>query len=43
MLFAAADRISRRAGLSKHGAHILRHTYGSHAAMKNIPARAIQE
>jgi len=28
MVFGAADRISRRAWLNKHGVHILRHTIG---------------
>jgi integrase len=33
----------RRAGLSREGVHILRHTFCSHLAMRGAPARAIQE
>ena len=36
-------RAARRAGLSNLGAHILRHTFCSHLAMRGAPARAIQE
>jgi integrase len=43
MVFDLARRISRRAGLSKHGVHILRHSFGSALAMRGAPARAIQE
>jgi site-specific recombinase XerD len=38
-----ARRSARRAGLTKQGVHILRHTFCSHLAMKGAPARAIQE
>jgi site-specific recombinase XerD len=31
------------AGRSKHGVHILRHSFGSALAMRGAPARAIQE
>ena len=36
-------RVSRRAGLSSVGVHVLRHTFCSHLAMRGAPARAIQE
>jgi len=36
-------RAERKAGLTKLGVHILRHTFCSHLAMKGAPARAIQE
>jgi len=36
-------RAARRAGLTKVGVHILRHTFCSHLAMRGAPARAIQE
>ena len=38
-----AKRAARKAGLSNHGVHILRHTFCSHLAMRGAPARAIQE
>jgi len=38
-----AARASRRAGVNKHGVHILRHTFCSRLAAKNAPAKAIQE
>ena len=34
---------ARRAGLDRHGVHLLRHTFCSHLAMRGAPARAIQE
>ena len=34
---------ARRAGVLRHGVHILRHTFCSHLAMRGAPARAIQE
>jgi site-specific recombinase XerD len=38
------ERAQRRAGLPTTGnAHILRHTFCSHLAMKGAPAKAIQE
>jgi site-specific recombinase XerD len=38
------ERAQRRAGLPATGnAHILRHTFCSHLAMKGAPAKAIQE
>lgn len=36
-------RVSRRAGMSHDGIHILRHSFCSHLAMRAAPARAIQE
>jgi len=36
-------RSVRRAGLTEHGTHVLRHTFCSHLAMRGAPARAIQE
>src|SRR3954464_1057233 len=36
-------RAAKRAGLVSSGAHILRHTFCSHLAMRGAPARAIQE
>jgi integrase len=36
-------RAARGAGLPSHGAHVLRHTFVSHLAMRGAPARAIQE
>ena len=36
-------RAQQRAGLPKKGAHILRHTFCSHLAMRGTPQRAIQE
>ena len=36
-------RAERKAGLTKLGVHILRHTFCSHLAMRGAPARAIQE
>jgi integrase len=38
-----AGRSSKRAGVNKHGVHILRHTFCSRLAMKNAPMKAIQE
>jgi integrase len=41
-----ADQVSRaagKAGLTKKGAHVLRHTFCSHLSMCGAPARAIQE
>ena len=38
-----AGRASRRAGVNKHGVHILRHTFCSRLAMNNAPMKAIQE
>ena len=37
------ERAARRAGLTKHGVHILRHSFCSHLAMRRAPFRAIQE
>ncbi len=41
------QRVERAAGFSEEkqiGAiHVLRHTYASHLAMANVPARTIQE
>lgn len=34
---------ARRAGLTRDGVHVLRHTFCSHLAMRGAPARAIQE
>ena len=42
-LLEAIQRAARRANLRNNGAHILRHTYCSHLAMRNVPARSIQE
>jgi integrase len=36
-------RSARRAKLARVGAHVLRHTFCSHLAMRGAPARAIQE
>jgi len=36
-------RVARRAGLANGGAHVLRHTFCSHLAMRGAPSRAIQE
>jgi integrase len=38
-----AARASKRAGVNKHGVHILRHTFCSRLAMKNAPMKSIQE
>ena len=43
MVQTRAKRAARKAGLSNHGVHILRHTFCSHLAMRGAPARAIQE
>jgi integrase len=37
------QRAARKAGLAKHGLHLLRHTFCSHLSMRGAPARAIQE
>jgi integrase len=37
------QKVARRANLRNNGAHILRHTFCSHLAMRGAPARAIQE
>ena len=37
------NRICRRAGLRRIGAHVLRHTFCSHLAMRGAPPKAIQE
>ncbi len=42
-LIEAIQRAARRANLRNNGAHILRHTFCSHLAMRGAPARAIQE
>lgn len=39
MLFDAARRTSRRAGLNTRGLHMLRHTFGSHLAMRGARTR----
>lgn len=36
-------KVARRANMRYSGAHVLRHTFCSHLAMKRAPARAIQE
>ena len=36
-------RVTRRAGMTRDGVHVLRHTFCSHLAMRGAPARAIQE
>jgi len=36
-------RAAKRAGLKDEGIHVLRHTFCSHLAMQEAPARAIQE
>ena len=36
-------KAARRANLANGGAHVLRHTFCSHLAMRGAPARAIQE
>jgi len=38
-----AKRAAAKAGLDRHGVHILRHTFCSHLAMRGAPAKAIQE
>jgi integrase len=38
-----AGRASHRAGVNKHGVHILRHTFCSRLACHNAPMKAIQE
>jgi integrase len=38
-----AGRASKRAGVNKHGVHILRHTFCSQLATRNAPMKAIQE
>ncbi len=43
MVQTRAKRAARKAGLSNHGVHILRHTFCSHLSMRGAPARAIQE
>jgi len=35
--------VARQTNLRSNGAHILRHTFCSHLAMRGAPARAIQE
>lgn len=42
-LIEAIQRAARRANLRSNGAHILRRTFCSHLAMRNVPARSIQE
>ena len=36
-------RVTRRAGITNSGVHVLKHTFCSHLAMRGAPARAIQE
>ena len=36
-------RVTRRAGITTSGVHVLKHTFCSHLAMRGAPARAIQE
>ena len=36
-------RVTRRAGITNNGVHVLKHTFCSHLAMRGAPARAIQE
>ena len=36
-------RVTRRAGITNTGVHVLKHTFCSHLAMRGAPARAIQE
>ena len=42
-LIEGIGRAARRVNLRNNGAHILRHTFCSHLAMRNVPARSIQE
>lgn len=37
------QRVARRANMRNNGAHILRHTFCSHLAMRGAPMRSIQE
>ena len=37
------ERAARKAHVSHHGVHVLRHTFCSHLAMKGVPTKAIQE
>lgn len=43
IVYGTVRRAARRAGLCRHGVHVLRHTFCSHLAMRGAPARAIQE
>ena len=43
ILYGAIRRAARRAGVTRYGIHMLRHTFCSHLAMRGAPARAIQE
>src|SRR5215203_451692 len=43
MVQSRVKRAARKAGLSRNGVHVLRHTFCSHLAMRGAPARAIQE
>ncbi|MEQ1759536.1 MAG: site-specific integrase [Vicinamibacterales bacterium] len=43
MVTDCVRRAARRAGLTRTGIHILRHTFCSHLAMKGAPAKAIQD
>jgi integrase len=43
ILYGAIRRAARRAGVTRYGIHLLRHTFCSHLAMRGAPARAIQE
>lgn len=43
MIQTRVKRAARKAGLTQHGVHMLRHTFCSHLAMRGAPARAIQE
>ncbi len=36
-------RACKKAGLRRIGWHVLRHTFASHLAMNNVPAKAIQD
>jgi integrase len=43
IVYGTVRRATRRAGLTRYGVHMLRHTFCSHLAMRGAPARAIQE
>jgi integrase len=36
-------RACKKAGLEKSGWHVLRHTFGSHCAMRGVPMRVLQQ
>ena len=43
IVYGTVRRAARRAGVTRYGVHMLRHTFCSHLAMRGAPARAIQE